>query len=222
MDLKGKIINFLGDSITEGNSVVDLNNRYDNVIKKEYGLKESYNYGIGGTRLAHQTIPSVKPRHDLCFCGRAYDLNPDADVIVVYGGVNDYISGDAPIGNWGDKTPATFYGAVWFLMDFLKSNYKSKIVFISPAHVCYNGVVDYKPSNYPTKRDDALPLVEYVKIIEKTAKEFNIPMLNLYETLKINPNDNKDYEKFTADGLHFNDEGHKILARCVGEFLKSL
>ena len=35
MDLKGKTINFLGDSITEGCGVTDIEaNRYDNVIKK--------------------------------------------------------------------------------------------------------------------------------------------------------------------------------------------
>ncbi|MBR5633064.1 MAG: SGNH/GDSL hydrolase family protein [Clostridia bacterium] len=66
MELQGKIIDFLGDSITEGVGVTDkVNNRYDNVLRREYGLKETYNYGIGGTRLAHQSKPSAKPRHDL-------------------------------------------------------------------------------------------------------------------------------------------------------------
>ena len=90
MELKGKVIDFLGDSITEGVGVSDRkNNRYDNVLKRECGLKETYNYGVGGSRIAHQRTPSAKPRHDLCFCGRAYDLNKTADVIVVYGGIND-------------------------------------------------------------------------------------------------------------------------------------
>ena len=119
MELKGKIIDFLGDSITEGVGVDDrVNHRYDNIMKKEYGLKEVYNYGIGGSRFAHQSKPSIKPRHDLCFCGRVYDLNKSADIIVVYGAVNDYLHGDAPIGSMGDTTPVTFYGAVRFLMNF--------------------------------------------------------------------------------------------------------
>lgn len=105
MELEGKIINFLGDSITEGVGVTNLNNRYDNRLKRQLHLKGVYNYGIGGTRLAHQSTPSEKPRHDLCFCGRAYDLNPNADITLVYGGVNDYIHGDAPFGNLTDATP---------------------------------------------------------------------------------------------------------------------
>ena len=103
MDLKGKIIDFLGDSITEGVGVQDrINNRFDRVLERNCGLKATYNYGIGGTRLAHQRTPSEKPRHDLCFCGRAYDMNKDADIIVVYGGTNDYGHGDAPFGEYGD------------------------------------------------------------------------------------------------------------------------
>ena len=56
-------------------------------------LKKVNNYGIGGTRIAHQNVPSEKPRYDLCFCGRAYNMERNADIIVVYGGVNDYIHG---------------------------------------------------------------------------------------------------------------------------------
>ena len=52
MELKGKIIDFLGDSITEGVGVTDReNNRYDNILKRQFGLKATYNYGIGGTRI---------------------------------------------------------------------------------------------------------------------------------------------------------------------------
>lgn len=224
MELKGKIIDFLGDSITEGVGVLDReNNRYDNVLKKECGLKAVYNYGIGGTRLAHQTTPSEKPRFDLCFCGRAYDLNRDADIIVVYGGVNDFIHGDAPIGQMGDTTPATFSGAVRFLMNLLKTEYPDKqIVFMSPARLFYDGMDGSKPSARPVKRADALPLLGYTKIIKDTAALFDIPVLDLYEELGIDPTDLAQKEKYTSDGLHFNDAGHSVIAARLAEFLKSL
>lgn len=224
MELKGKIFDFLGDSITEGVGVTDReNNRYDNILKRQFGLKATYNYGIGGTRIAHQSKPSVKPRHDLCFCGRAYDLNPEADIIVVYGGVNDYIHGDAPIGEYGDETPATFYGAVRFLMSFLKENYPGKtIVFMTPAHMYYDNILDTKPSTRLIKKEDALPLAGYVEIIKRTAKEYDIPVVDLYNILEINPNNDSDREKYTIDGLHFNDEGHYFLAKALGKVLTEL
>lgn len=224
MELKGKIIDFLGDSITEGYGVSDrASNRYDNRLKKECGLKEVYNYGIGGTRLAHQTTPSEKPRHDLCFCGRAYDLNPEADIIVVYGGVNDYLHGDAPVGSMGDRTPASFCGAVWWLMNFLKTTYVGKtIVFLTPARVFRKGQSDLFPAPHKGKRPDAKPLLFYVETIQRTALEFDIPVLDMYHTLGIDPHDPSDLENLTVDGLHFNDAGHAIIAARVKAFLEAL
>lgn len=224
MELKGKIIDFLGDSITEGVGVSDTkNNRYDNVMKRNYGLAEVYNYGIGGSRLAHQSKPSEKPRHDLCFCGRVYDLNKDADIIVVYGGVNDYFHGDAPIGKMGDTTPATFYGAVRFLMNFLKTEFCGKtIVFMSPARFFYDGMDGSAPSKRPQKLPDALPVLGYTEIIKETAKLFDIPVLDLYEKLGIDPTNPDEKEKYTADGLHFNDAGQHFIAKALGDFLLAL
>ncbi len=225
MQLEGKVIDFLGDSITEGVGVSDReNNRYDHVLQRECNLKAVYNYGIGGTRLAHQSVPSEKARFDLCFCGRAYDLNPEADIVIVYGGVNDYLHGDAPFGKMGDRTPATFCGAVWFLMNFLKETYQRQtIVFMTPAHCCPGGhATDQLPSTDPHKRSDARAVVEYVDVILQTAKQFAIPVLDLYRTLGIDPNREEDRLKYTADGLHFNDDGHRILAHCLKNFLEML
>jgi len=224
MELKGKIVDFLGDSITEGVGVSDINNnRYDNIMKKKYGLAEVYNYGVGGSRLAHQTKPSEKPRHDLCFCGRAYDLNKDADIIVVFGGVNDYIHGDAPIGKPGDTTPATFCGAVRFLMNYLRTEHAGKtVVFMSPARLSIPIGNGEKPSSDPRKLDDALPLLGYTAIIKETAALFGIPVLDLHEKLGIDPEDPTDKAKYTKDGLHFNDAGHHFIAERLGEFLLAL
>lgn len=224
MELKGKIINFLGDSITAGAGVTDIeNNRYDNVMKKIYGLAAVHNYGIGGTRLAYQTKPSDEPCFDLCFCGRAYFLDRDADIIVVYGGVNDYLHGDAPIGKIGDTTPATFCGAVRFLMNFLKTEYPDKaIVFMSPARIYFDGMDGSVVSHHPNKREGALPLLGYTAIIKETAALFDIPVLDLYEELGLDPTIPEIKEKYTIDGLHFNDAGHHFIAKRLGEFLLSL
>lgn len=225
MDIKGFKINFLGDSITEGVGVTDIENcRYDNRIKKEMELSAVNNYGIGGTRLAHQIHPSDKPRHDLCFCGRAYDLDRSADIVVVYGGVNDYIHGDAPFGKMGDKTPATFCGGVYFLMNYLSSEFAGKpIVFMTPARTCRHGnLTDLKPSPRENKQSDAKPLLDYVEVIIETAKQFDIYVLDLYHNLGIDPNIPEHCEKYTVDGLHFNDDGHAFIAATLADFLESI
>jgi len=224
MELKGKKIAFLGDSITQGAGVADIENcRYDNVIHRRFGLAEHYNYGIGGTRLAHQMIPSDPARYDLCFCGRAYFINPDADVILVYGGVNDYIHGDAFFGSMADTTPETFCGGVYFLMNLLKNNYPGKtLAFVTPAHMCYMGVSDQCVSPRPMKKQDAKPLQAYVDVLKARGEEFGIPVLDLFEKLPIDPNREADREKYTVDGLHFNNDGQLVLAQVIGDFLVSL
>lgn len=224
MNLKGKIIDFLGDSITEGVGVEDcLECRYDNVVKRKLDLKETYNYGISGTRLAHQEKPSEKPRYDLCFCGRAYNLNPKADVIVVYGGVNDFIHGDAYFGKMTDETPETFCGAVEFIMNLLCELYpNAQKVFMTPAR-CVHGTNHYKmPSDRECKKSDAKPLKDYVDVIVKKGKEKNIPVLNLYENLPIDPDNEAEREKYTADGLHFNKYGHEVLGNLLADFLEKI
>lgn len=218
MNLEGKVVNFLGDSITEGAGVSNFENRYDNIVKSKCSLKAVNNYGIGGTRIAHQSVPSENPRFDLCFCGRVYNLDPNADITVVFGGTNDYGHGDALFGNLNDKTPDTFCGAVDFLMNVTGYLYPNmKFVFMTPTR--RQG--DEYPSESPNKKD-GFPLKNYVDVIKTKGKEYGIPVLDLYEDLGLNPNDEQVMVAYAPDGLHFNDEGHKVIADCLINFMKSL
>ena len=225
MDIKGLKVNFLGDSITEGYGVNDWDNcRFDNRLAKMCQLAAHNNYGVGGSRLAHQTRPSEKPRYDLCFCGRAYIMDTTADMVIVYGGVNDYIHGDAPFGEIGDTTPATYCGGVYFLMNYLREIYGDKpIVFMTPAR-CFlrKQVDDLYPSCHEKKTVPGKPLLAYVEVIQETAKQFGIPVLDLYHNLGLDPHDQSVFDAYTVDGLHFNDAGHAVLANCIKEFIESL
>ena len=219
MELQGKRIAFLGDSITEGSGVMDKSNRYDNRLLKMCGLAEVFNYGIGGTRLAHQSKVSACPRVDLCFAGRAYNIDKRADVIVVFGGTNDYGHGDAPFGTYADDTPASFCGAVRFLMKLLRTEYPTAtVVFLAPARRFLDEGVSYQRAGDL----EAKPLIEYVDAIKAIAKDFDIPVLDLYRELGIDPNSQEVRKKYAPDGLHLNDVAHGILAEMVKELLASI
>ena len=225
MNVKGFKVNFLGDSITEGVGVTDIaNSRYDNRLKVLCQLSAVNNYGISGTRLAHQIHASENPRFDLCFCGRAYNMDTSADMVIVYGGVNDYIHGDASFGQPGDTTPATFCGAVYFLMKYLKENYAGKpVIFVTPARMFLRHEVDdLQPSVHPRKNAVGKVLQAYVNVIIKTGKQFGIPVLDLYRTLGLDPHDEACFEAYTVDGLHFNDAGQGVLAQRLKEFIEAL
>ncbi len=223
MELQGKIVNFIGDSITEGVGVKEKCNRYDNRLKEACGLKKINNYGISGTRLAFQSHISIHPRYDLYMCARAGDIDPQADLIIVYGGVNDYLHGDAPLGKPGDTYPDTFYGAVYYMMDFLTRAFPAaKTVFMTPAHCFYNNTPDDQKATHEMKRGGGTPLIDYVNAIIETGKTLNVPVLSLYHELGIDPRPEATRYDFTADGLHFNDAGHEIIAAKLKSFLEAL
>ena len=207
MELKNKKINFLGDSITEGCCATD-NFGFVEILGKYYGLAAARNYGIGGTRIARQRIPSLLGREDGDFCGRFRDMDPDADVILVFGGTNDHGHGNAPVGENSDRTPDTFTGACHYLFAGLKEAFpNAKIVVATPLH------------RADENRDDGITLEDYVNHIRRIAGEHHLPLLDLYASSAIC---RETLETLTTDGLHPNDEGHRILAREVAGFLETL
>ena len=208
MELKGLTINFLGDSITEGRGTTGEDKVFHQIIKEKYGLKHAYNYGIGGTRIARQIVPSkVKPRHDLTFELRSDIMDRNADAVVVFGGTNDFGHGDAPFGNVDSEDIYTFCGAVNSLINKLKRDFSNaKIIFMTPIH----RITEMNPSN-----PDGKILEDYVNAIRTICKKHSIPVIDLFE---INPLDPAD-SKLVPDGLHPSDAGHSIMAEVIAEEL---
>ena len=140
MKLTNKIVSFLGDSITEGVGVSNIElYRFDNLIKERCGCKRVNNYGISGTRIAHKTQPTEKARHYMNYCERFFDMDKESDVIIVFGGVDSYLDGDAPLGKPGDKTRDTFCGSVDYLTRTIREEYtNATLEFFTPAHCYYD------------------------------------------------------------------------------------
>ena len=208
-------INFLGDSITEGHGCSGPENCFASLIARQYGVV-CRNYGIGGTRIARQKEPSENPRHDLDFAGRYADMDPDADVIVVFGGTNDFGHGDAPVGAMEDRAPDTFYGALHVLYAGLIERYPAaRIVVLTPLHRLEED--DPRGSRKP---EPVATLIDYVRIIRQVAEYYSLPVLDLYACSGLQPKVPVIRRRYIPDGLHPNDEGHVILARLIAEYLK--
>ena len=211
MELKGKKINFLGDSITEGVGTACREEIYLNRIKEAEGLAEARNYGISGTRLAVQNGPEDwGPAYSV----RYTEMDDDADIVVVFGGTNDFGHGNAPIGQFSDRVNTTYYGACHVLMQGLIEKYPAAtVVFMTPLH----RLTEDEPS-----MGNGLPLKAYVEIIKEVAEYYSIPVLDLYAMGGIQPRVGVQQEKYCPDGLHPNGEGHKLIASRLTGFLKSL
>ncbi len=217
MELKGKKINFLGDSITEGALASSPENIYYNVIKANEGLSEARGYGVGGSRIARQT-KKTHPYDDKSFVERFFQMDDDADIVFVFGGTNDFGHGDAPIGEFTDRTPDTFYGACHLLMEGLMNKYpEATIVFATPLKRDFPRHPDRL---HPSKLE--LDLIVIANIIIEVARYYSIPVLDLYSLSGLQPELEAHKKAYCPDGLHPNDAGHKILASRISGFLKSL
>jgi len=215
MKLQNIKANFLGDSITEGCGTSGCDKIFHARIAQKYGMKVARNYGIGGTRLAYQHTPSANPRWDMNFCDRFAEMDDDAELIVVFGGTNDYGHGDAPIGNSADREPSTFYGACHFLMKGLIEKYPgATIVVMTPLHRAVEERVRGGGEEVSLKR--------YVDIIKEVAEFYSLPVIDLWAMSGIQPKVDVIKQKYCPDGLHPNDEGHALMAERIGNFLETL
>lgn len=209
MELYNKKINFLGDSITEGVGA----SRYENCYVARFAAMTGAvcrNYGISGTRIARRRVPYAIPEFDWDMASRYQIMEPDAEVIVLFGGTNDYGHGDAPIGQMEDRTPWTFFGALHCLCRGLIERFPdSTIVIMTPLHREYEDM-------------DTPHLQPFVEAIRQVAEFYALPVLDLFATSGMQPRVPVIREKYFADHVHPNDAGHEVIAYKLRRFLENL
>lgn len=203
-------INFLGDSITEGCMASKPENGYVSLIGKMLNA-EVRNYGIGGTRIAWRPDPSEDPRWDMFFGDRVKDMNHDADLVVVFGGTNDWGRGACPFGKLGDTTPKTFYGAMDYLInELLKFYWKNQLIFVIPLYR------EGENERYGdgTKKYANMTLPEYRAAMEEVLNKYGIDYIDFKDEIGKGENN-----PLLADGLHPNDKGYKKIAEILGAYI---
>ena len=209
MELKGKKINFLGDSITEGVGASEYAHCYVEQFAAATGAV-CRNYGISGTRIAKRRVPYDIPEFDRYYASRVPEMDPDADIVVVFGGTNDYGHGDAPLGEMNDRTIWTYYGALHVLFTALIEKYPAaQIVVLTPLHR------DDEEKRTPT-------LKPFVDATRQVAEFYSLPVLDLWANYGIQPRVPVMKEMYVPDGLHPNDAGHAILANKLRAFLEHM
>ena len=218
MELKNKRIGFLGDSITEGHGVAEPQNIFWNRIAAETGA-QCFGYGIGGTRIAPQHSGQDDPRWALYFGSRVESMEENLDLIVVFGGTNDFGHGNAPLGTRADREYTTFYGACHQLFSSLIKRYPAAVIAImTPMHRANED----NPRGDGNKPTAVGRLIDYVRIIREVAEEYALPVLDLYAFGGMQPKLEEQRLLYVPDGLHPNDAGHAVIARKLGKFLESL
>lgn len=211
---KGSIGAFLGDSITEGVNTSE-GKVYWNYLSEMLELSVAEPYGLAGSCISSESDigTSVIP-----FVTRYKDIRKDADFIVVFGGTNDY-GFNTPLGTEEDTSDISFYGALYEMLTGLKKDHPdAAIVFMTPLHRVGFGGVDYDRQ----RNDAGYSLYDYIDAIKIQCNKLEIPVIDTNTVYGLNPSDEDVKDKYLTDGLHPNEEGHRILAERIASCFDSI
>ena len=201
---KNKIANFLGDSQTEVN--YHKNKIYCDWVKEILGLSKVNNYGISGT-----TIAKKNASDNTAMCVRYANMDNNADLICVMGGVNDRWF-NCQLGNFGDTNPLTFYGAMETICDGLLTKYPGKtIIFITPTEQNNNNCNSSNTTGYtPT---------DFANAMKRVCAKYSIPVFDANTCSGIYPLNQANATLYTTDKLHLNNKGHEVLGNKLSKFI---
>lgn len=217
---KYHMINILGDSLTEGVGARTPDKAFPEVLSRLTGAKVN-NYGVSGSRITDITVDYTNPAS---FVDRMYSMEKTADLVIVFGGTNDFWFGDCPIGERTDSKPNTFYGALNTMLPYLKNAYPAaELVLMVPYQQSKDAdeTHSYQRSTYGDYGSGTFS--QYRVAMLDRCQHYNIPVLDLYADYELNMADNREalemYGNYLCDGCHLNDAGYNLLARKLYQFI---
>ena len=219
--LKKKKIACLGDSITEG---VNANgwqwHRYIDKYFKENGIETTIvNLGVGGTSVCTSSYvtSSLQP-----FVNRLNTIPTDTDVIVIFGGTNDW-GNNATLGTISDSGSSSFYGAYKYMLEWLAVNRpNTKVITITPLKRYFRGGGSVWHNAQTTPNNKGQLLQDYVRAVKEVSEMYAIPCVDLHNESGLNPVLEIVRTKYMADGLHPTAEGNKKMYPIILDKLKPL
>ena len=177
----GKKITILGDSISCG--------AYPGILK-ELTEGEIQNLAVSGSLLAGGIT------------GKVSQVAEDADVVIVFGGTNDYWHKNTPIGAADSTDSRTFVGALRYIHTYLKAERPmAQLLFVFPPDQTFQGKPCTTDFGYGTLDDFRAAFLNY-------CETEGVPYLDLGET-------EFDSGQHSGDGVHPNGAGHRIIARAI-------
>lgn len=201
---KNKTANFLGDSQTEVNN--HKNKIYCDWVKEILGLSKANNYGISGT-----TIAKKNASDNTAMCVRYANMDNNADLICVMGGVNDRWFNNQ-LGNFGDTDPITFYGGMETLCNGLLTKYPGKtIIFITPTEQNNASCNNANKTGYTA--------TDFANAMKRVCAKYSIPVFDANTCSGIYPINEANGRIYTTDKLHLNNKGHEVIGTKLSKFI---
>ncbi len=208
----------LGDSLTK--KYFRAKTAYYDYVAQDIGCT-IVNYGETGTGYKeHSRTEPFYERVD------RMDVS-DVDCLTIFGSFNDLGKGYS-LGSAYDETTDTIGGCMNLtIQNLIKKNPGLRIGIVTPTpwrtNYCYtpDGANFYGTTRYECD--------SYVSLLKEVAKRHRLPVLDLYETFGLDPDDEEIRKRFYTEdgktddgGVHPNSEGHKFMYPMWREFVKTL
>lgn len=138
------------------------------------------------------------------------------DIILVEYGVNDYHAGIAIDDPEDPYNEYTFSGALRRALSFWKEAYPdTRIILLTSTYSWY----PYTNETCEEKDEGGGVLEDYVNKEIQVAEEMGVELLDLYHNLY--PHETwEDWPCYTADGLHPNEAGRRLIAETIAAYLE--
>lgn len=196
----------IGDSLTEHN--IRATKNYHDYIAEETGITVN---NMGHSGCGYAKVGGYGKN----FIGIAGEIPSDTDVITVFGSGNDMSSG-LSLGNVTDTGTSTLCGCINETLDAIYDNFP-----LTPL-----GVITPTPWKNAEPSDGTTGMSQYCEAIVQICTNRGIPCLDLYHSSLLHPDDsdfrNIAYSRDEGDGVHPDENGHKLIAPRIRQFLFSI
>lgn len=226
----GKKLVCLGDSMTFG---VGTGKPYHGWMKQLLNFDSVKTFGVSGSSIAPKT--DAYPDWEqgiMSFYERYSAMDNNADIITVFGGVNDWVVG-RELGTLTDRVSTTFCGAFRLMLEGLIAKYPHQriYVFTSPQNDYINRPANIQRDNQYYGNTDGKNRLgytqrQYMDAMISICKEYAITCYDMYRNLiyglsGVLGDDKGTSGIYGSDGLHPNEELHKIIAVRIANVLIS-
>lgn len=218
----GKKILVTGDSITDVVGNYANGHPWWQNLQDWLGLAQVYNDGKSSTGLLRNT--GIYDRVDTW--NTTYGT--DFDAIIIMGNMNDIYKDETlstfSLGEWGDTTINTQYGAVKLTIEKIQAHYPyTPILWVTSGPRTHYGRYSVNPVNPGHGREAEFEA--YVNAIIEVCGHYNVPVCDMYHNSLLRPwikqNNALFFQK--SDGVHPNQVGHEIMAQQIlQEFVRHI